>query len=553
MLARGTIIEGQYEVREERSRIADEVLFAGRRLSDQTDVDIRVVAPDAPANARKQFSAMANILGRLDHPNCLSALGAGQMVDRALYTVTRALNGGPIQSLVGENVPARVLAEIGKQLTAGLEHLHSQGIVLGCVTPAGVVLGEQYASPVLQIVDFSFARIMVGNGPRPECKDNTYLAPEVVTGGEANESSDVFSAGKVLRALVSASTPPALLETIERMASASTITRISAREARMHFESWIAADPEYFDLGWVPEANPTAISTGVFSLVDAPAAQAESSEMIMAARLPEAAASAAPVVPPPATSRRGIAMGLAAAGIAAAALVGYVVMTGEPTEASEAGVASAAAVAGTANAADAPAERRAPVPPAAVPVAGAPEGAQPLDGNPIVWLAQVNRQDLGAVLPFRERTRLLEELATRRGVNDRVNHRWNAMLDLWQAGDSERPCATFAAALASLEGAPSTEAERDLIRRVVVPTPAPGSAAGVAPDDSCVGLEAAFEAYVPTSAPSSSSSRKRSSKRRASSSTPAPAAAPVPAPKAKAKPAKPSSVATKLDEDLRDL
>ncbi len=184
------------------------------------------------------------------------------------------------------------------------------------------------------------------------------------------------------------------------------------------------------------------------------------------------------------------------------------------------------------------------------------------EGNPIVWLAQVNRTDLGAVLPLRQRRKLLSALSEREGVNERVNQRWNALLDLWQANDADRPCATFAAALATLEDSPEDGAERDLVDRVVVPTSAPGSGAGIAPDDSCVGLTEAFEEFktVPEDPKARRSPRRRSSKRNTGSSSaaqesPVPVTAPVSPPKkpSKVSPSKPSSVSTKLDDDLRDL
>lgn len=553
MIAAGTLIEGQYEARDEVSNFGDELLYAGQRLCDGAQVDIRIVPPDAPRTRRKQFSDVASIVARLDHPNCVSALGAGQLVDRTLYMVIDSLNAGPLADLADRGAPPRVLAEIGLQLMEGLAHLHSQGVVIGCVTPHGVIMGQSDGQPRLQISDFSFARVAAHGGHEMGCREVRFLSPEVALGGAANERSDLFSAGQVLRTLASPGTPRELLDVFDALAHPEPAQRVSADAARRHFEAWIAQDPTDFDLAWLPEPMPAAISTGVFAIVDVQAEiSSTSSEIFLAAPLPEPAPVTVPLDASPSASGSRSKWGLVAVLGVVGAAAGTVVALGVGRLESDAkphSVAAAAVVSGDAEASSSSSEDVAV--PADAPEADAPEAHAPddaLEGNPIVWLAQLNRRDLGSVLPIRQRTRLLDELATRRGVAERVNHRWNAMLDLWQARDADRPCATFAAALASLDGAPKGEAELDLIRRVVVPAPAQGSAAGVAPDDSCSGLQAAFDDYarLDDAPPKRGTTARRSTKRAA------PPAA-VPKKSAPAPTRNSASVATKLDEDLREF
>lgn len=560
MVARGTVIQGQYEVQDELAKFDHEVLFSGRRLSDAADVDIRIVPPSAPDEARRRFGGIAAILSRIDHENCLSALEAGQLVDNSLYTVNLAANAGPLTELVGDDVPARVFAEIGLQLLRGLEHLHSQGIVLGCVSPRGVTLGAVGATPRLQIVDFSFARIMASSGRQPACQDVEFLAPEVAAGGDADHVSDLYSVGTVLQKLTSAALPAELTGIVQRLCSPTPRDRRTTSQAMAAFEAWIASDGTAFDLGWLPSPMPTAITTGVFAAISmsgqeiVPAPASVSGQDIV-----PSTDIADPPMPlhQPRSSNRSLTIGLATAAAVAAGIVAYVVATGgtsTPESDSADGVVAAASALTGPPAGEVPVA--APAEDAAAAPARADDDAEPLEGNPIVWLSQVNRRDLGAVLPYRERHRLLDELASRAGVSSRVNDRWNAMLDLWQAGDAPTPCATFASALASLEESPTEGAERDLIRRIVVPTPAPGSAAGVAPDESCTGLSEAFAKYSATPrAPTSKRSSRSRSRSAASASTksapaPAPAAAPAPA---KPKKKKSSGVATKLDDDLKGI
>ncbi len=560
--SKGTIIEGLYELTDNGEDLGGEIRFVGRRLSDAAKVDVRIVGPQASDAARKQFSTVAAILGRVNHSNCLSALGAGQLVDRSLYTVTEMAVAGPLTGMIGQSLPDRELAEVGLQLVRGLEHLHNQGIVLGHVTPQGVVLGEQDARARLQIVDFASAHVLGQKSPSMTGVDPQWLAPELAKGQPATEASDIYSAGRVLKALASPQTSPAIMQVIEGLLADEPGYRPLASEVCFRFTEFVEEASRPFSLEWLPNPEITAISSGVFELPATEDSEFREStpDLPVAQAIP---AGADPVFEEPRPSRWGLGLGLLIAGVAAAGLV-FVATSGEsdtsgPATSDTTAPAAAISVAGSAPA---------PTPEASANAKPSPELAaeDKPEGNPIVWLAQVNRTDLGAVLPLRQRRKLLAALAEREGVNERVNERWNAMLDLWQANDADRPCATFAAALATLEDSPSGEAETDLVDRVVVPTSAPGSRAGVAPDDSCVGLAEAFDDFKATpesdsGSRSRKSTRRRSSSRRGSDSAssavpaPAPAAPPAAQPRKKSKvaPSQPSSVATKLDEDLRDL
>ncbi|MGH1342589.1 MAG: protein kinase domain-containing protein [Nannocystales bacterium] len=550
--SKGTIIEGLYELTDDGEDLGNETRFVGLRISDASKVDVRIVGPSASGAARKQFSTVAALLGRVDHLNCLSALGAGQLVDQSLYTVTEMAVAGPLTGMIGQSLPDRELAEVGLQLLRGLEHLHNQGIVLGHVTPKGVVLGEQGGYPRLQIVDFSFARV-VGQVRGPVSGvDPHWFAPEFRRSGVATEASDIFSAGRVLEALAPPHTAPVLLDVIESLLAEDPGLRPLASEACFRLAEFVEDASRPFDLEWLPSPEITAISSGLFEIPTAD--EGDYPEPTASIPGPQTGpAGVDPVFEEPPKSRRGLGLGLLLAGVAAAGLVFVATNGGADNSTPQDGVRppSAASVAG------AP-----PAPPGAEPLpTKTPVSAAKPEGNPIVWLSQVNRTDLGAVLPLRQRRKLLAALAEREGVNERVNERWNSMLDLWQANDADRPCATFAAALASLEGSPNNEAERDLIDRVVVPTSAPGSRAGVDPDDSCIGLSDGFEEFkaVPDGVKTRRSNRKRSSRRSRASSSAAKASPSTTAPaspqrkKSKTSPSKPSSVATKLDEDLRDL
>lgn len=552
MVANGMVIESQFVLKSEVSRFGSEVLHTGERLSDRAPISIRTVGPEATDRARRQFSTVAAMLGRIAHPNCLSALSVGQLVDQTLYVVSLRHEAGTLESLLGEGMPTRELAELGAQLFSGLAHLHAQGVAIGCVSPSGVTLGQVYAQPRLQIIDFSFARALASGTALPE-NTSEWFAPEAVEHKRATAEADVYSAGLLLKALAGEALPASMLALLDELTAVDPAARPSASDARSKFAEFIDRSAVSFDLGWLPSSS-EAVSTGVFGLaLDSEILEEREPTQLMVAPT----VSGGDYLERPSRGRRNLAIGLGLAGVVAAAVVGFVMVQPAPPQTQpEVAAASALPVAGDESTASKKAETPTPAP---VVTDDAPEG------NPIVWLSQVNRTDLGAVLSYRHRSRLLRELASREGVYERVNRRWNAMLDLWQAGDADRPCATFAAALASLDDGPQTDEEKDLIRRIVVPTPALGSAAGVAPDESCSGLEEAFAEFTARGSQADAEDTRRrrrpakASRRSASEPKPQavsePRSAPQGKPKSKPKPPRrtSSSVATRLDDDLKEL
>ncbi len=547
MVASGMIIEAQYVVQDESARHGHEVLYAGERLSDRAPINVRTVGPHAPKGVRQQFSAIASILSRVDNENCLSTLATGQQVDGTLYLVTLAHEAGSLEALVGEGMPARELSEVGLQLLDGLAHLHAQGVVLGYVAPAGVTLGSLQARPRLQIVDYSMARFESSSQRPPASGPKEWLAPEVRAGQPSSFAADVYSTGLVLSSLAAPDLPMDLAALIKLLVHEDPRSRPTASEAYAGFAAFIDASSRPFDLGWLPPAGSNQLSSGVFGLLEesvTPEPEPTQVKLGIGTRRPDTLPAA--VEFPESRRSRGIGIVLAMTGLLAAGVVAFVV-TASPSK-TDAKTEAVAAV-GAAAAPRSPSDE----PPA--PLQPREAEAPALEGNPIVWLSQVNRQDLGAILPYRDRHRLLQELASREGVYEKVNQRWNAMLDLWQAGDTDRPCATFAAALASLDEPASTEVERDLLDRVVVPVPAAGSHAGIPPDDSCGGLSEAFADLMRVEESASDATPRR--KRRASSARPArPPELPrktAPPVAEKPRPARrdTGSVATKLDDDLR--
>jgi hypothetical protein len=175
-------------------------------------------------------------------------------------------------------------------------------------------------------------------------------------------------------------------------------------------------------------------------------------------------------------------------------------------------------------------------------------------------LQVVNRKVADELPSYAERHELLRKLAGNPELAARIDARWNAIADLLQSADSDRPCTTTRAALAALSQPPLTDDERAVLRAAKVPEP---SAADTDAGESCEGLAQALDALLGRTA-QPASSRQRPKRPKTTPPTrdieplapaevepaPAPPPPPQPAPKQERRPA---SVASPLPDDIKSV
>jgi serine/threonine-protein kinase len=166
----------------------------------------RELAHDAHLHERMRREAL--LAARLSHPNLVAMLDAGEEAGRPFLVMeyvagetlaTRLRRDGPLQ-------PSRVLS-IGGDLAAALAHVHELGMVHRDVKPDNVFLTP---TGVVKLGDFGIARAI----EQPRVTEigtilgtASYLAPELLSGGDATPASDVFGLGVLLYEAASGELP----------------------------------------------------------------------------------------------------------------------------------------------------------------------------------------------------------------------------------------------------------------------------------------------------------------------------------------------------------
>ncbi len=148
----------------------------------------------------------ARLLAKIRHPNIANVFGAAESEGRVGFWM-EFVRGQSLAVLLSEQGPlsARETALIGIDLCGALAAVHGQGIVHRDVKADNVMREE---GGRILLVDFGIGRDLEQE-EHPGSLSGTplYLAPEILAGGPATASSDIYSLGVLLFQLVSSRFP----------------------------------------------------------------------------------------------------------------------------------------------------------------------------------------------------------------------------------------------------------------------------------------------------------------------------------------------------------
>jgi len=172
-----------------------------RAYDDRLDrtVAIKFIQPDyaLDAQAREDFEREARAIVRLDHPNILTILEAGDQGEW-LYMVSPFIGGGTLADRMSRG--AWTVSEalpVLQSLAAALDYAHGERIVHRDVKPGNVLFTDRGR---LVLSDFGLARVMDTSTHASQTKTlgtPHYIAPEQATGTRIGPASDLYSFGVI--------------------------------------------------------------------------------------------------------------------------------------------------------------------------------------------------------------------------------------------------------------------------------------------------------------------------------------------------------------------
>ena len=192
------------------------IVFLGRDESLKRDVAIKVLTPDLAGDptTRTRFIREAEAAAAVAHPNVVNIYHVGVLEKAGVpYFVMQYIEGPSMAEAKGRMMPeARVRRVIG-EVAAGLAAAHRRGVVHRDIKPANIVIDGETGRALL--CDFGIAAAAAYASRRSDRLTDegsyvgtpTYMSPEIASGEEAIDKSDVYSLGIVAFELLTGRAP----------------------------------------------------------------------------------------------------------------------------------------------------------------------------------------------------------------------------------------------------------------------------------------------------------------------------------------------------------
>jgi serine/threonine protein kinase/tetratricopeptide (TPR) repeat protein len=199
---------GHYRIVEQIGAGGMGVVFLARDEQLDRDVALKTLPQLGLLSdlARRQFRREALSLGKITDPHVAIAFDFGR--DCGIdYLVTEYVPGSTVEAMLsGRPLPETDVFKLGKQLAAGLEAAHKQGVIHRDLKPSNLKVTPDGR---LKILDFGLAYILkletaegTATAPLTDTYSDAgtlpYMAPEQVRGQKPDARADVWSAGAVL-------------------------------------------------------------------------------------------------------------------------------------------------------------------------------------------------------------------------------------------------------------------------------------------------------------------------------------------------------------------
>ncbi|TWT96321.1 protein kinase domain-containing protein [Neorhodopirellula pilleata] len=187
-----------------------------RRLERVVAMKLLASRSSRIGNADARFDREIKALGRLEHPNIVRALDAGQ-VGGIRYLIMELIHGTDLDEVVRrrEKLAAPLACEIIRQAAVGLQYAHTNGLIHRDIKPSNLMIGMNDADqPIVKVLDLGIASLSDSDASAQLTDQGQligtleFMAPEQASKlGDLNHLADVYALGATLYRLLAGVVP----------------------------------------------------------------------------------------------------------------------------------------------------------------------------------------------------------------------------------------------------------------------------------------------------------------------------------------------------------
>ena len=158
----------------------------------------------------RSLNSEAQALASLSHPNLGPVLDAGRTDDNLMFIVMRLVEGLPLNEwLQQQALTVKQKLKLLLPVLDALQHAHSHQILHADIKPQNILVDEE---GVPYLVDFGIAHLLGQDhgpvvGQYAAAFSDKFASPEQLAGERLTTATDIYSAGKLISAVVTHNTP----------------------------------------------------------------------------------------------------------------------------------------------------------------------------------------------------------------------------------------------------------------------------------------------------------------------------------------------------------
>lgn len=200
----GALVGGRYRIVGFVNKGATARVYLAEDLETTDIVAVKLYAPAVREQQamRDRFLREADALRKIDHPNVIRVLDAGEL-DGAPYLVMEALRGETVGHVL-EHTPALpddLALRYFREAAEGLAAAHRVGVVHRDVKPDNLFLVRNGNETMLKVIDFGMAKVERDGGSSAEglvMGTVQYMAPEQIVSEPVDARTDIYALAVVL-------------------------------------------------------------------------------------------------------------------------------------------------------------------------------------------------------------------------------------------------------------------------------------------------------------------------------------------------------------------
>jgi serine/threonine protein kinase len=190
-------------------------------LSEERVVKIMRANIASDQEALQRFLHEARLATMIKHRNLAMLYDFSTLDDGSYYMVWEFIDGSNVQKWISTNgaIPPRIVVEISLQALAGLQALHSMGVIHRDISPENIMITQDYHEKLLiKVIDFGIAK-QLSEGESGQGLTQTgmflgklkYASPEqagfLKEGEQLDARSDLYSFGIVMYEMLAGRAP----------------------------------------------------------------------------------------------------------------------------------------------------------------------------------------------------------------------------------------------------------------------------------------------------------------------------------------------------------